>query len=126
MKKEIIIDGKASDWFEKATFILKENHVEALPKDLMYYAEQLVENHMKKFPVMDRKALPTVDFTHEGLQKYHECQRAYEKQIQSQYEKLAREKAKIRKRARYVNTFVALSIMACLLSIGALIFSSLA
>ena len=126
MKKEIIIDGKTSDWFEKATFILKENHVEALPKDLMHYAEQLVENHMKRFPVMDRKVLPTVDFTHEGLQKYHERERAYEQQVKREYEKLSREKAKIRKRAQYVNTFVTLSIIACFLSIGALIFSTLA
>ncbi len=125
MKKEIVIDGKTSDWFEKATFVLKDNHVENLPKDLMYYAEQLVENHMKKFPAMDREALPTVDFTHQGFKKYHEYQRAYEQQVKKTYEKINREKEKIRKRARYVNTFVTLSIIACLLSIGALIFSSL-
>lgn len=126
MKEEIIIDGKTSDWFEKATFILKENHAEDLPKDLMCYAEELVENHMKRFPVRDRKALPTVDFTHEGLQKYHQFQRAYEQHVKREYEKINKEKEKIRKRAQYVNTFVTLSVIACLLSIGALIFSSLA
>ena len=126
MKKEIIIDGKTSDWFEKATFVLKENSVEDLPKDLMHYAEQLVENHMKKFPIMNNKALPSVDFTHDGIQKYQQLQRAYNQQVKKEYEKIKKEAERVNRRARYVNTFVTLSIIACLLSIGALIFSSLA
>lgn len=125
MKKEVIIDGKASDWFEKAIFVLKDTHTEELPKDLFFYAEQLVENHMKKFPTMDRKALPTVDFTHNGLQKYHQVQNAYEQQVKREYEKIRSEKEKLKRREKYINTFVTLSVIACLLSLGALVLSNL-
>ena len=33
MKKEIIIDGNGSDWFEKATFVLKDSQTNKIPQD---------------------------------------------------------------------------------------------
>ena len=123
MKKEIIIDGTASDWFEKATFILKETHANAMPKDLMHYAEELVENHMKKVP--QSKALPHADFTHQKLNEYQRNQMAYHEQIKREYARISKEKEMLKKRAKHVNTFVTLSIIACILSLIALALSSI-
>lgn len=123
MKKEIIIDGSASDWFEKATFILKDTHANVIPKDLMSYAEEIVENHMKKVP--ESKALPTSDFIHQRTNAYQKAQRAYHEQIKKEYARISKEKEVLKKRAKHVNTFVTLSIIACILSLIALALSSI-
>ncbi len=50
MKKQITIDGENSDWYEKAIFILKDKEPHYVPDNLFLYAEQIVENHLKKNP----------------------------------------------------------------------------
>lgn len=128
MKKEIIIDGTASDWFEKATFILKDSPSVQPPNNLVDYAEAIIENHMKrcpaKMPASKFTSLPPVDFTHKDPNPYQKAQNAYQVQMQFEYNKLCKEKEAIKKRARHVNTFVTLSIIACILSLIALGFSS--
>ena len=125
MKREIIIDGSASDWFEKATFVLKDSKPDNMPKDLTSYAEEIIENHMKKLPSSGMKALPKPDFTHQSVPAYEKAQKAYHDQVKREYERLNKEKEILRKRAKHVNTFVTLSIIACILSLAALAFSSL-
>jgi len=51
MKKQITIDGENSDWYEKAVFILKDIEAPPIPNNLFLYAENIVENHLKKNPV---------------------------------------------------------------------------
>ena len=130
MKKEIIIDGTKSDWFEKATFILKDNVKLEKPSNLLSYAEELIENHMKKCPVSTPLAkmpdLPPVDFTHKQGNPYQKAHKAYQAQMQMEYERIQKQKAAIRKREKHVNTFVALALVACILSLIALAFSSMA
>lgn len=125
MKKEIIIDGSASDWFEKATFVLKETHVNAMPKDLMNYAEEIVENHMKKIPRTEEEILQPVDFSYRSPNEYERARIAYEKQMKLACDKLKKEREKLKKRSRYINIFIALSVSACLLSFIALALSSI-
>ena len=129
MKKEIVIDGTASDWFEKATFILKDSSPSQLPNNLVDYAEEIIETHMKRHPSKDKmatlKALPPVDFTHKQIDVYQKAQKAYQNQLQREREKIQKEKEMIKKRAKHVNTFVMLSLIACILSLVALAFSSL-
>lgn len=49
MKKEIIIDGEQSDWYEKAIFILKDEVKNPpLAHKLSSYADELIENYLKK------------------------------------------------------------------------------
>lgn len=61
MKKEIIIDGQQSDWYEKAIFVLKDEvNNPPLEYKLSSYADELVENYLKKIPrakVMHNKTL---------------------------------------------------------------------
>ncbi len=47
MNREVIIDGKGSDWFEKAVFTLKVNRGVPNSKNLFIYAEELVEASLK-------------------------------------------------------------------------------
>ncbi len=51
MKKEIIIDGKKSDWYKKAIFVLKDD-VKNPPMayKLSSYADELIESYLKKVP----------------------------------------------------------------------------
>lgn len=113
MKKEIIIDGKGSDWFEKATFVLKGNHGEKLPKDLFSYAEEIVETHMKKMPQSKNQG-PTPksyldilvgDGTSNGSQN------------------IKTHKERMRKREKQVTIFLTISLIACALSLIALTMS---
>lgn len=48
MKKYITIDGDSSDWYEKAVFTLKSESASNIPDNLFLYAEQIVENYLKK------------------------------------------------------------------------------
>lgn len=49
--KEIRIDGKQSDWYESAIFVLKPRMMEEhLPTNLIDYAEQIIERQMKLSP----------------------------------------------------------------------------
>lgn len=48
MGKEIRVDGGQSDWYKEAIFILKEESQDDMrPKNLVDYADQLIEKHMK-------------------------------------------------------------------------------
>ncbi|MDF2877130.1 MAG: hypothetical protein K0S30_226 [Clostridia bacterium] len=50
MKRQVTIDGDKSDWYEKAVFILKEREINNIPDNLFLYAENIIENHLKKTP----------------------------------------------------------------------------
>ncbi len=52
MKKQITIDGEKSDWYEKAIFILKDSKQPYIPDNLFLYAEDIVESHLKKNPMV--------------------------------------------------------------------------
>lgn len=52
MKRQVTIDGDKSDWYEKAVFILKEKEINNIPDNLFLYAENIIENHLKKTPRM--------------------------------------------------------------------------
>lgn len=113
MKKEIVIDGKASDWFEKATFVLKGNNTSNLPKDLFSYAEEIVESHLKKMP--QAAAYNEVLRSYSGM--------ASSKSIQNEYNKMRMQKEKVQRREKQVDTFLVISLVACALSLIALAMS---
>lgn len=113
MKKEIVIDGKASDWFEKATFVLKEGQSSNLPKDLFSYAEEIVERHLKKMPQAA---------SHNQKQKSY-LEMASGKSIQNEYSKVRMQKEKVQRREKQVYIFLVISLMACAFSLIALTMS---
>lgn len=47
MDKKITLDGKTSDWYEKAIFVLKDEHVNRKDIDFIQCAESIIENYMK-------------------------------------------------------------------------------
>ena len=48
MSKKIVLDGKKSDWYKRATFVLKDQEEHYIyPKNLESYAEELIENYLK-------------------------------------------------------------------------------
>lgn len=48
MSRQIKVDGEGTDWFESAVFILKDQvHKNQIPKNIVSYAEELLEKHMK-------------------------------------------------------------------------------
>lgn len=48
MRKKIILDGKNSDWYKRAIFILKDQEQPyTYPKNLEMYAEEVIENYLK-------------------------------------------------------------------------------
>lgn len=51
MKKQITIDGEKSDWYEKAIFILKDHQPTSMPDNLFLYAEDIVEDYLKKHSI---------------------------------------------------------------------------
>lgn len=131
MKKEVTIDGMASDWFEKATFTLKDSGKVAMPKDLTSYAEELIENYMKRVPQGNMEMIMQAEqaykkqkaYQDKGASNRNSSPSLSTSQLLTEYEKLKEKRAIIKRRERYVNRFVALSLIACLLSVLALIFS---
>lgn len=113
MKKEIIIDGKGSDWFETAIFILKGNHEEKLPKDLFSYAEEIVETHMKKMP--QSKTQGPIPKSYLDV--------LVGSGIQNESQKIRDQRDKMKKREKQVNIFLVISLIACALSLIALTMS---
>lgn len=65
MKKQIIIDGESSDWYEKAVFILKDKKETHIPDNLFLYAEHIVENHLKKNPMVFYTKTTNRDLKHQ-------------------------------------------------------------
>lgn len=47
MKKNIIIEGHKSDWYEKAIFILKDSKTTQIPKNLVAHADDILEKKLK-------------------------------------------------------------------------------
>lgn len=47
MEKNIIIEGKTNDWYEKAIFVLKDPQTTKVPTNLVAYAEDLLEKRLK-------------------------------------------------------------------------------
>lgn len=109
MKKQITINGEKSDWFEKATFILKEENEKKIPRNLLVYAEHLVENYLKKNTGERCK----------GVEAYNQ-NIAYTKQKQQIAE--AKHAAKKKKeRAAVIDTILMLSLFFACICIGLLI-----
>lgn len=49
MSRKVVVNGKQSDWYESATFILKDTGQEyQYPRDIESYAEELIESYLKK------------------------------------------------------------------------------
>lgn len=49
MSRKVVVNGKKSDWYESATFVLKDTTQGCqYPRDLENYAEELIENYLKK------------------------------------------------------------------------------
>lgn len=47
MSKKVVLDGKNSDWYEKAIFIVKDEYEEQKNIDFIQCAESIIENYMK-------------------------------------------------------------------------------
>lgn len=117
LKKEIVIDGSSSDWFEKAVFTLKEEDRSKVPKNLFSYAEELVEKQLKKFP-------SNVNIKGETNKRVHEVdekkllQQAYE--VQAGYAALKNKEKSLKRREAQIHCFFILSIGICIISVIAL------
>ena len=104
MKKQVTIDGKDSDWYEKAIFILKDKKESHIPDHLFWYAEDIIESYLKKNPV-------------ELCNKYYNQKQQY---IKKEGKKKAYKK-KGPNSARMVNLFLDFSLIICGISFIALI-----
>lgn len=119
MKKEITIDGKESDWFERATFILKTNDMEKVPDNLFTYAEEIIESYMKKHPfTKSKKSMQNCEIRPNDKQvdmltltKAYNRQMNYKKQQQNRI-----------KRERQIHYFFYISMSLCIFSLLLLIF----
>ena len=117
LRKEIVIDGSESDWFEKVVFTLKEEERSKVPKNLFSYAEELVEKQLKKFP-------SSVNIKGEADKKIGEIdekrllQEAY--QVQAGYSALRHKEKSLKRREAQIHCFFILSIGICVLSVIAL------
>ena len=99
MKKQITIDGEGSDWYEKAIFILRDKKESHIPDDLFLYAEQIVENYLKKNPSAAYfNSTPQIS--------------AQKKQCMSSIHQ-----KKAAKRAKMINYFFNISLIVCGISI---------
>ena len=117
LKKEIVIDGSGSDWFEKAVFTLKEEDRSKMPKNLLSYAEELVEKQLKKFP----GSVNIKDETSKRLQEIDEkklLQEAYK--VQASYSALKNKEKSLKRREAQIHCFFILSIGICGISVIAL------
>ncbi len=47
MAQNIYIKGTQNDWYEDATFRVKDEYVNNTPTNLANYADELISNHMK-------------------------------------------------------------------------------
>ncbi|MGL6173476.1 MAG: hypothetical protein ACRC1P_02560 [Cellulosilyticaceae bacterium] len=47
MEKNIVIEGKTNDWYEKAVFVLRDPKTTKVPNNLVSYAEELLERSLK-------------------------------------------------------------------------------
>ncbi len=113
MKKQITIDGKQSDWFEKAVFVLKEKEVAQLPANLFLYAEHLVENQLKK---NSYKNFPTYKPIDEQQGDY------LVKKLQAECPKKRSDALKKKRRAQIIDAFLCFSISLCFICIMILLF----
>lgn len=118
MKKEIIVDGKESDWFEKATFILKEDSNKELPKDVFTYAENIVETYLKKNHIGSSSVSKT---TSKETDVKELQQAAY--MLQNKYSRLQEEKKKLNKQQKMISSFCTVSVTLCLISLAMLVIS---
>ena len=115
MKREITVDGKASDWFEKAVFTLKDEQVKSVPKDLFSYAEELVEKYLKRFPISREKDTILMKQEQETKKLVSSMKEAYD--LQNQYTKLKQKERNLRSREKDIHLFFVLSISICIVSV---------
>ncbi|MHC1748998.1 MAG: hypothetical protein AB9856_11810 [Cellulosilyticaceae bacterium] len=59
MNRYITIKGTTSDWYDEATFVLKSQHTQSIPRDLTHFADELVETHLKTTYLPPRSQQPT-------------------------------------------------------------------
>lgn len=117
LKKEIVIDGSGSDWFEKAVFTLKDEDRSRVPKNLFNYAEELVEKQLKKFPSNVNIKGETNKKLH-GMDEKKLLQDAYE--VQASYTALKNKEKSLKRREAQIHCFFILSIGICGISVIAL------
>ncbi|OOB76793.1 MAG: hypothetical protein BEN19_04020 [Epulopiscium sp. Nuni2H_MBin003] len=61
MAKDIYIKGTDSDWYEDATFRIKDGYIGSTPKNLSLFADELIGKHMKlKGYTEYRQTMPTI------------------------------------------------------------------
>ena len=125
VKREITVDGKASDWFEKAVFTLKDEPNKGMPKDLFSYAEELVERHLKRFPDSRRKEIGSVNMEKERKAErlVQSMQEAY--QLQSSYRELKKKERYLKNRERQIHLFFVVAVSICIISIIVLLLTML-
>lgn len=121
MKREITVDGKASDWFEKAVFTLKDEQVKSMPKDLFSYAEELVEKYLKRFPDPREKDMITRKKEQEAEKLVQAMKEAYH--LQNSYRDLKKKERYLKSREKQIHLFFVLAVSICMISIMILILT---
>ncbi len=110
MKKQITLDGEKSDWFEKAIFVLKDKPQQAIPNNLFYYAEDIIETYLKKNPSVGYK------------REYKQAQKAYKETTSlvkqgKPYDKgESVKKKRTSRRSQWIDAFLNVCLILC--SIG--------
>lgn len=112
MKKQITIDGQQSDWFEKATFVLKDNKSAAIPNNLFQYAEHLVENQLKKTPIVLSSPSKTTTSSYDPYIDNLKLEAIRKQQLA----------IKNQKRAKIIDTFLYVSISFCFICVIFILF----
>lgn len=47
MRKQIVVEGHKSDWYEQAVFVLKDTNDKKVPNNLLAYADDIAERQLK-------------------------------------------------------------------------------
>lgn len=112
MKKQITIDGQQSDWFEKAIFVLKDNKSTPIPSNLFQYAEHLVENQLKRTPLVLNSAAKKMEGSYDPYVENLKLEATRKQQMTIKHQK----------RAKIIDTFLYISISFCFICVMFLLF----
>lgn len=115
MKREITVDGKASDWFEKAVFTLKDEQVKSMPKDLVSYAEELVEKYLKRYPTSSGNDMVAKNKEQEAEKLVQAMKEAYN--LQNNYRDIKKKERYLKSREKQIHLFFVLAVSICVISI---------
>jgi len=115
VKREITVDGKASDWFEKAVFTLKDEQVKSMPKDLVSYAEELVEKYLKRYPTSSGNDMVAKNKEQEAEKLVQAMKEAYN--LQNNYRDIKKKERYLKSREKQIHLFFVLAVSICVISI---------